>query len=235
MKNDETVKQAILMADDWLPSVYLKEPIAVDYSNGWEIEHCTTANTAWVRNSFNQFIDFVNTADDETFKNKLHEYIDVDSFIDTILFYVAIGAYDNYVKNMLYVTYDGGDTWMCIPYDLDSTWGLYWDGTKYVNDDIGLPQVSNGTVWFSKATNILFPRMFNLFREKMKSRYTQLRADVFSDDSIKSEFTSFFKSVPEVLYESDKQRWPDKPQNKIDQEKQIFNYMENAYPCLTNL
>ena len=39
------------------------------------------------------------------------EYIDVDSFIDTMLFYMAIGAYDNYVKNMLYVTYDGGDTW----------------------------------------------------------------------------------------------------------------------------
>ncbi len=234
MKNDETVKQAILMADDWLPSVYLKEPIAIDYSNGWDLEHCTTQNSAWARNSFNRFIEFINTADDTEFKENLQEYIDVDSFIDTILFYIASGAYDNYVKNMLYVTYDGGDTWMCIPYDLDSTWGLYWDGSYFVSTDIGMPEGGDGNVWFKKSTNILFPKILSLFKDKVKQRYTALRAGVMSNDSIKAEFNSFFDLVPEVLYESDNQRWPSKPQKSIDQKKQIFEYLDARLTLLDN-
>lgn len=228
MKDDETVREAILTADDWQSSVFLEEPIAVDYSNGWELEHCTTQDSAWVRNSFNDFIEFVNQNNGESLKQGLPKYIDVDSFIDTMLFYCIIGAYDNYVKNMLYVTYDGGETWMCIPYDLDSTWGLSWDGSHYLQPDKGIPQsTSNGGVLFKDASaNILWPKLMVVYKEKIKTRYHALRNGVLSNENIKSEYNAFFDSVPEILYRSEAQKWPNIPQQKVNQKNQIFSFME---------
>lgn len=226
MKDDETVKQAILMADDWQPSVYFKEPIATDYSNGWELEHCTTQNSAWVRSSFNEFIKFVGENDGAALRAGLDEYIDVDSFIDTMLFYIVIGAYDNYVKNMLYVTYDGGDTWMCIPYDLDSTWGLYWDGSYYVEEDKGLLRKDGATVRTTSSSNILWTKLLTEYRSEIKARYDELRSGTLSNTHIMEEYDAFFASVPDILYKSEAARWPNVPQLKVDQRSQISTYME---------
>ena len=226
MKTDEGVKQAMLMLDDWQPSVYFKEHIAPDFSNGWDVEHCSTQNTAWIRTSFNKYIDFVKANDGEALKKGLPDYVDVESVIDTMLFHIMINAYDNYVKNMIYVTYDGGDTWICNPYDLDSTWGLYWDGSRYV--DVGTGTIApdgKGGIWFRSGVNILWPKLFVAYKSEIKARYAELRSGVMSEESIMAEFDKYFDSVPEILRKSEAERWPDIPQLGVDQREQIEEFM----------
>ena len=86
-----------------------------------------------VKTRWNEVIDFVMNSTDEDFKANITNYIDLQSLIDYYIFaYVSTGL-DSMGKNQIYYTYDGQKYYASM-YDMDSTWGMYYDGKKFVSD-----------------------------------------------------------------------------------------------------
>ncbi len=226
MKNDETKRQAILMGAQWGNSSRLMEEMPADLGIEWEIEHCSTEDTTWVVNSFNRVIRFINESDDETFKRDIGKYVDLEAAIDLMIFAFSIGGHDNYGKNILYATYDGVK-WIPSAYDLDTSWGLYWDGSKYVDPGSGLPTVAKRNINFVKGENQLWRRLLLTHKDMIAARYEELRGEVLSDKNIKENFQSFMEDFPTLATMAEKEKWPDTPKINTDYKEQLLNFISS--------
>ncbi len=224
MKDDETKKQAILMGAQWGDSARLREEIPEDLGREWEIEHCSTKDTSWVVESFNNLIRFINEADDETFKKDISKYVDVDAAIDQIILAYASCGYDNYGKNVLYATYDGVK-WIPSVYDMDATWGLWWDGTKYLSATEGLPVVTKKTLKFIKNENMLWCRLLLTHKDRIVKRYDQLRAGVLSDQNIKDTFSELLNGFPTMAEMAEAEKWPKTPMINTDYKQEVLKFI----------
>ena len=115
---------------------------------------------------------------------------------------------DNILGMCLQYSYDGGNKWIAIAYDMDMSWGLYWDGSF---NHLGAPNVSRksyedmaewaaGTttqydqygepVTYTRGTdgNLLYVRLEKMFKNELRERYRELRKNVLSTGNIISIF-----------------------------------------------
>ena len=213
-KDEDVRKEAILMADAWTNSTWLTETINSDFSSsGWELEFCSTEETdigtSWVLESFNNFITFLNNNDGESLKNGLGQFVDIDRAIDCLIYTNLLYACDNTSKNVLWVTYDG-IKWIPSMYDMDGTWGLVWDGSMY--NEINYFQYLSG--------HLLNTKLMNNYKNEIKNRYFELRAEILSLLNIKNIFNAFFESIPEIVRDAEKTKWntvPSQNTNNLDQ------------------
>lgn len=224
MKDDESKRQAVICSENASDYNYLRKPMDSKLTD-WEIEHCSTTDTAWVRTSFNNFITFLNKADGAEFKNDIGKYLDVDAAIDTMLFTILINGLDNTAKNINYVTYDGVK-WIPMVYDLDATWGLWWDGTKLMNQGMLMPEFKGGEYSGHWRYNVLWDKLFKNYPEEIKARYKQLRGNVFTYDHIVDEFEKLDDAIPEIARTSEKKRWY-APSHDMQYMMQISSYAYN--------
>jgi len=146
-----------------------------------------------------RLFNFVNNSSEEEFKENFEKYLNLDSalnyYIMTDIAYLA----DNKGKNMLIATYDGLH-WYLSLYDLDTSWGSYWDGLS-LYDYENKPMVLNN--------NRLFERMEAAFSEELAQRYFELREEILSNESIMAEFEAFRRQIPELTFLKETQRWGD--------------------------
>ncbi len=228
---DTHLHQAILMGDDWTSSVAFQEPISDpnDVSlSGWDLEYCSTEETSegvsWVADSMNRLINFVLTADDQSFKNQIRSYLDLERTIDVILYtYVICGA-DNLCKNVLWVTFDG-DKWLPSMYDMDSTWGLVWDGLSFYNPH----EMTNIK---TNQWNKLYYRIVSLFYQDVLTRYRELRSDILSESHLKAEFKAFLNLIPDYAFQAEKEKWGEVPNNNVDHLQQIEQFIDSHLEAL---
>ena len=219
--DDETVKQAVISAGDWSDSCALRENIALDWSNGCEIEYCSTEDdelvgTSWVSISFNEFMDFLNNNDGDTLKAGLGEYVDIEAAIDTLIYTSFIFGEDNTSKNILWATYDG-KKWIPSMYDMDSTWGLRWDGVMSLSLD------ASGE-WLPYTGNNLWTKIWTNYHDEVVARYTELRKGALSLSNINEKFSTFFDSIPDMLYEAESNKWTGVPSQASNNETQIMSW-----------
>lgn len=149
------------------------------------------------KTKFNRLVKFVYSSTDEDFKQHASEYIDVPSMIDWIAFVMMIQGSDSLGKNTTFATWDG-NVWSATAYDLDTSWSMYFDGSKLVSPDEDL---------FDFKNNKLYQRIFNLFKDDFKERYAELRNTVMTASNILDKFTDWYYSVGEENYEVEKQLW----------------------------
>ena len=218
MNGDESTKEAILMTVDWTNSCALKEHINYDFSNGWELEYSSTEDNDeigndWVVDSFNNMIDFINNNDGDDFINGINEYIYLDRAIDSMLYIWFIGASDNYSKNILWVTYDG-IRWMPSVYDMDATWGLLWYGGLTDQFDLSL----------AYSSNLLWEKIWINMQDLVIERYAELRNGPLSFDNVSKKFIDFYKLIPGIIYEKDKNKWNGIPSTDKSNILQILNW-----------
>ena len=198
-----------LSAEDFTNSKY-----TVDGKNWVSEIHDQPSET--LKTNLKKFQDFVNTATDEDFKAHIQDYIDVKSVMTHILFGQLAHVYDYDTKSQLLATWNDGAYWYLIPYDLDSTWGLYWDG-RTVNLDDDAFSLTKAISDPSKATKIindgnkLHERIFKLFKPEFKAQGQKLRATVWSTPNLISKFKAFIDGVPELAYKKDEEFWSDQP------------------------
>lgn len=124
-------------------------------------------------------------------KQTLGNYFFVDSLIDYFIYGVVSCGLDAFGKNQLYFTYDGVK-WIASMYDMDSTWGLYWNGSKFVASNYAREQFEDCVS--QQATgegNLLYVRLAKLFYEEIKARYAELKNGVLSVPSIINHFERF--------------------------------------------
>lgn len=170
--------------------------------NDWSDEIHDTV-PASVKTRWNEVISFVMNATDEEFKANLGSYFYVDSLIDYYLFGLASCGLDAFGKNQIYATYDG-QKWIASMYDMDSTWGLYWDGSKLVASDYARTAYEDYvSANASGEGNLLYNRLEQLFRGELQSRWTELKNGALSIANIINRFERFTDIAPQELVKED--------------------------------
>ncbi len=207
-------------------------------TNGWElevpdawasyeVEEEGQTVTKYVADGFTSMINFVMTATDEEFKSGLDDYLDVESAIDYYLFAYYACAIDSLGRNLMLVTYDGGNKWYCSLYDADTTWGNGLSGGGAYNPQLPCPEM------YECPSSLLWERMEACFGDELWERWSDLRQTVFDPDYIKNEFSLFWRYITDEDYQADIDRWtnvdpsrPFVPQWNVNIRKAIPDFIE---------
>lgn len=172
--------------------------------------------------SFNAFQNFVINSSDDEFKTGLSTYADINSLIDYYIFQYVICGLDSMGKNQLFFTYDG-TKWMASSYDMDSTFGLYWNGQSFVSATYRM-QEDYESMGSGRPGNLLYIRLEELFYEEIKARYAELRAGVLSYANIVNEFEKFMDVIGKDLYAEDLTLYTEIPSGDTNNIQQIRSY-----------
>ena len=211
MEGDETTKEALLMADQWSDSINLLQEIGdgafEDY--GWEVEYASTEDlpngTDWIKDSMNELIRLLNCGDNDRIRAELHNHLDIEAAIDNMLFTYFINAADNKAKNILWATFDG-KVWIPSMYDMDGTFGMYWNGEPTPDTANTYPSI-NGNGTFSIPGNKMYRVLIECFPDEVEARWTFLRQDILTLENTKSYFDDFYAKAPIGAYDSDREKW----------------------------
>lgn len=156
----------------------------------WTDEIHDTVPTA-IKTRWNEVIAFVMNSTDEEFKANLGNYFFVDSLIDYFIFGMVSCGLDAFGKNQLYFTYDG-IKWIASMYDMDSTWGLYWNGSKFVSASYSREEYEDFVSTSSSGDgNLLYIRLASLFYEEIQARYDELKQGALSIPNVINHFERF--------------------------------------------
>lgn len=176
-----------------------------------------------VKTRWNEVIDFVMNSTDEDFKANITNYIDLQSLIDYYIFaYVSTGL-DSMGKNQIYYTYDGQKYYASM-YDMDSTWGMYWSGQRFVSSDYRM-QEEYESMSQGRAGNLLYARLKNLFKNEIELRYNELRSSVLSFSNILGEFERFMSCITTEQYSEDLTIYTGIPSGTTNNISQLRNYI----------
>lgn len=167
--------------------------VAIDGTD-WTDELHEDDVPAAVITKFNTMIRFVATSSDVEFITSISDYIDVPSFIDYYLFGYVDCGFDGFGKNQMLLYYDNSP-YIASVYDLDTTWGLYWNGESLL--------AYNYTESEYITKNNLYVRLKTLFPTQIKSRYAELRNGALSATNIIHKFEDFCNIMPKELVEED--------------------------------
>ena len=169
-----------------------------------------------IKTKWTEIVNFIMTSSDEDFKANIDSYIDLQSLIDYHVFCMYVCGSDSYGKNQIYLTYDGLK-WYASLYDLDTTWGLYWNGETLVNYDYAREKFEDRIQ--GRQGNLLFERIEQNFYQELQNRWAELKltalsmpniinrferfTDVFTSDLIKEDYASTtangaFSGIPSV-------------------------------------
>lgn len=144
---------------------------------------------------FRRLMDFVVNTSDEEFVEHFEEYLDLDACLNYFCFVCVSNAVDNVGNNTLMATYDG-QIWAPALYDLDSLWGIRWDGMAL--------ECSGSALY---TDNYLWQRMMALFYPELCARYAELREGILSEEHIWETFEAFTDSIPAEAYAWDTELW----------------------------
>lgn len=153
-----------------------------------------------IKTSWTTSINFVMTSSDEEFKANLHNYFNVPSLIDYILYGILSTGLDAFGKNQIYMTYDA-QTWLGNMYDMDSTWGLYWNGSKILSNTYSREEFED--MISGRQGNLLYIRLQQLFIAEIKARYTELRKSIFTYPYLVNKFEEFCQICPNDIVKED--------------------------------
>ena len=189
----------------------LATDINEDTANGWEEEFpqtCTSENMA----KLNRLISFVKDSSDEEFKRDFNQYMDLDYAISYWIYaYVGCMA-DNLGNNMVIITYNGLK-WYPVFYDVDSTWGIRWDGAILLSDTYKCPEQ------YQESRSLLWEKLVRNFPTEIYNKYIELRKNVLSVEYIIEKFERFIEIIPTEKYTKDQTIWSSIPSKNynIDQ------------------
>ena len=156
-----------------------------------------------IKTSWNNAIDFVMNSSDDDFKANIETYFDLQSLLDYHIYGMYMCGIDQYGKNQIYMTYDGVK-WIASMYDMDSTWGLYWNGQTILAYNYTREQYEDKIQ--GRLGNLLYERLEKNFLPELKARWNELKnsalslsniinrfermSDIASNDLIKEDYAS---------------------------------------------
>lgn len=193
-----------------------------------EVDGQTVEVTHRVADGLVALIQFVMNATDEEFKAGLNDRLDVESAIDYYLMCYYDCGIDSLGRNLILLTYNGGEKWYCSLYDADTTWGNGLNGAGTYDAELPCPEM------YEMKTSLLWERLEANFGQELYDRWKELRRTVFDAAYIQSQFNMFWADIPEDLFDRDVQRWhgvdqtrPDIPQWNLDVKAKILQFIED--------
>jgi hypothetical protein len=204
----EGEREAILCADYHVDATRFKG--LANLADDYELEYVSDEdNDGWVLESLNRCIGAVIDASASTLDTVVAQYLDWESAIDYYILLALVGGTDMVSKNFILATKDGVK-WLFSAYDMDTTFGLAWDGKSF-------------TAPIGEATFALIARehrVFDLIKayktEALKQRYRELRSTIMSDANLFEAFVNFVGSIPSVVMDADRKLWPTIPNTSVN-------------------
>lgn len=193
----ENPNHLVLACEGWSEASRMQSA-EIDYEADWsfEVGEPNDANKA----AFERVVEFISTADDETFVKDFDQYLDLDACLNYICYINAAYAKDNVAKNMLMVTYDG-KVWYPTLYDLDSLWGVDAKGVALMEPD------GNWSTELLSNGNCLLYRVNYFFGDQVRERYQELREGILSKDHIMESFKEHTARIPQEYYDINNTLW----------------------------
>ena len=195
--DDSLDTHCILCGENYDSGCFRSLPI-INGSDWSDEVHDTVPDVIKAR--WTEVIDFVINSTDEDFKIHLEDYFDIQSLIDYHVFGMYDCGLDSYGKNQIYMTYDGY-RWIASMYDLDSTWGLYWNGETLVSYDYArtkFEDMVNG-----RLGNLLYKRLEENFYVELQSRWAELKDSALSITNVINRFEQFTEAMTSDLIKED--------------------------------
>lgn len=195
--DDELDTHCVLCGENYASGCFRASAQINEYDWTDEIHDTVPAS---IKTRWNDVISFVMNSTDEDFRTNLSQYFYVDSLIDYYLFGLASCGLDAFGKNQIYATYDG-QKWIASMYDMDSTWGLYWNGSKFVSASYGRNEYEDMVQ--GRQGNLLYIRLEQLFWSELQTRWTELKNGALSIVNIINRFERFTDIAPAELVKED--------------------------------
>lgn len=152
--------------------------------------------------------------------------MDIYSVIDYCIMCDILGVTDNLGKNMLLVTFDG-TKWMLSAYDLDTAFGNYWDGTKFIaptDDTAGTDFTNNYLTW----------TISKLYAAKFNARRRYILDNIFRVDRIMEKIYGFHSFITSELMNGETLLYPSMPNANENGLQQIETYLTKRIAYKTN-
>ena len=195
--NDDLDEHCILCGENYDSGCFRALPV-IDESDWSDEIHDTVPQL--IRTSWTNAIGFVMNSSDADFKANLGNYFDVQSLLDYHVYGVYMCGIDQYGKNQIYMTYDG-TKWIASMYDLDSTWGLYWNGQNILSSSYTREQYEDKVQ--GRLGNLLYDRLEANFATELQMRWNELRNSVLSLSNVINRFERMSDIMPSELVKED--------------------------------
>jgi len=168
------------------------------YWQGWEQKYPDTEAEGIFWEPLADFTQFVVESSDSDFTNQVASQLHLDNAADYFIFLNLIRGDDNTGKNVFMVKYNQSDRFFMLPWDLDGTWGRFWNGDATSPTHI--------------LSNNLFDRLIENdvdgFRNKLKQRWGTARNNIFTSDNIMSYFENYADVMEQThAFERDRTKW----------------------------
>lgn len=181
-----------------------------DYWEGWEQKYPDPSNDGIFWDSLAGFTQFVIESSDVEFQNQIPQQLNIDNAVDYYIFLNLIRADDNVGKNIYFSKYNQADKFFIVPWDLDGTFGRFWDGSTTTTEVI--------------LSYNLFDRLIITnagdFKNKLKQRWSDSRNNIFTKDVLMSYFENY-ATVFEAngTFERERVKWS--VANTLDEEMDL--------------
>ena len=186
--------------------------------NDWSVEVGTYSQN--MVDSFNRCINFVMNATDQEFHDNIGEYFDLYSLLDYYCFSYLTCHLDGLAKNMLMATYDGVH-WGASLYDMDSIYGVSWNGASYVATNYQCPEQ------YQEQFSRLWVRIEQCFATELYARYLELRQGALSLSNIIKHVEEIYDVIPDRVFADEKAKWTNLPQVSTNTMTRFRNYMRD--------
>lgn len=155
-------------------------------------------------------------SNDKEFNKNILKYIDINSCRDYFILLELIYGYDNFSNNSIFEYDQNTKKILRIPWDLDTTWGAYWNKENQIliryklenskkllceNGNDNLNVYLEQRLWQNNVGN---------FRQKVAKRWKELRGGFLETESFVNYANSLYDEVTESgAREREHERWPD--------------------------
>lgn len=206
--DDKNLNHIAFSNEGWSPTNLFEEQAKFG-SGDWENEIRDETEEDYIK--LNRLIKFVKDSSDEEFVKNFNDYLDLDSTLNYFVIMDTALLADNVAKNMILITYDGYK-WYPVLYDLDTSWGTHWSGTKTYEYNESIIDIS-----------LLWKRINRNFSNELSKRYEELRETILDEKNILDEFTKFKKSIPTISLLKENKIWKNIPGYNYSQIEEFLN------------
>lgn len=140
----------------------------------------------------------------EDFEKGFDEHLNKTNMIDMLLYLEALGDWDGVAQDVQFVSYDG-EKWFLLPWDKDTTFGMFWDGTGVIDDHKEDLLLSYDT---ENPTQKPWFKTYRAFTPEVEERYAQLRDNgVFTAERIQGYVDDAYGRIPDEVWEAEEEKW----------------------------
>lgn len=184
----------------WGASTYKNVPYVnkrSDLWGGFELKY-PDDTISW--SYIHDFVNFVVNSDSSQFYSHYQNLFNIDNAINYFIFLNLIRAIDNTGKNIFVAKYQQGMPYFYVPWDLDGTLGISWNGTQ---DNTTNTMLSNG--FYDRLSADDTP---DGFVDQLQKRWNKLKESTITPEYILYLLTENYTYLKyNGVYERETQRW----------------------------